>query len=354
MADIAQDAALQADDSVLCAAGKLFCYLWGVAWKHAPETVAGDADALHDMRVAIRRLRSALQNFEGSKEAPLLGKRLRRELAKQRKELGRLGDVLGAVRDYDVLDDYLKEYAKERLKQPLDSAPGLVHFERFLQTERAQAFGPLVKRVNRAQEPGEVRETIARWALGLPAAETSMSTPSMTLRQAAQQILPQRVEEVLGHTSALQNPDDAEGHHELRKSMKRLRYSLEFFAPCAAQPVKKHVKTLTKLQDLLGEMNDRHVLSQQAARAFGQAAHEYSEEDDNVFPNDVVAFMKYGENRAQRLLQQVSSQWQKLESENWLQSVADLFVATPANAVADSTVAENAEAESNEADSDAS
>jgi CHAD domain-containing protein len=330
MADIAQDAALQADDAVLAAAGKLFCYLWGVAWKHAPETVAGDADALHDMRVATRRLRSALQNFEGPKEAPLLGKRLRRELAGRRKELGRLGDVLGAVRDYDVLDDYLKEYAKTRLKQPLDSAPGLAHFERFLQTERAQAFGPLVKRVNRAQEPGEAREIIARWALGLPAAETSMSTPPLTLRQAAQGILPQRVAEVLSHAHALQDPDNAEGHHELRKAMKRLRYSLEFFAPCAAQPVKKHVKTLTKLQDLLGEMNDRHVLSQQAARAFGQSAHEYSEIDTNIFPNDVAAFLRYGEGRARRLLQQVRSQWQKQESENWLQSVANLFAPPPA------------------------
>jgi CHAD domain-containing protein len=293
--------------------------------------VAGDADALHDMRVAIRRLRSALQNFEGSKEAPLLGKRLRGELAKQRKQLGRLGDVLGAVRDYDVLDDYLKEYAQKRLKQPLDSAPGLTHFERFLQTERAQAFGPLVKRVNGAQEPGEARETIARWARGLPAAETSLDTPPQTLRQAARRILPQRVTEVLGYTSALQNPDDAEGHHELRKAMKRLRYSLEFFAPCAAQPVKKHVKTLTKLQDLLGEMNDRHVLSQQAARAFGQPAHEYSESEHNVFPGDVAVFLRYGEDRARRLLQQVRTEWQKLESANWLQSVADLFDAPSAD-----------------------
>jgi CHAD domain-containing protein len=105
---------------------------------------------------------------------------------------------------------------------------------------------------------------------------------------------------------------------------------LEFFAPCAAQPVKKHVKTLTKLQDLLGEMNDRHVLSQQAARAFGQSAHEYSEIDTNIFPNDVAAFLRYGEGRARRLLQQVRSQWQKQESENWLQSVANLFAPPPA------------------------
>jgi CHAD domain-containing protein len=190
-----------------------------------------------------------------------------------------------------------------------------------------------VKRVNRAQEPGAVRETVARWALGLPAAETSLTTPPMTLRDAAQQILPQRIEEVLGHAPVLQDVNNAEGHHELRKAMKRLRYSLEFFAPCASEPVKPHVKTLTGLQDLLGEMNDRHVLSQQAARAFGQSVHQHSTDDEDAdsdaFPADVAAFLKYGEGRARRLLQQVRTEWQKLESENWLGTVGTLFQSTP-------------------------
>src|SRR5687767_14183668 len=98
MADIAQESGIAADEPVLAGLSKLLNTLWSAAWKHAPDTIDGDADALHDMRVAIRRLRSVMQNFEGSKEAPLLSKPLRRELIDYRGTLGRIGDALGAVR----------------------------------------------------------------------------------------------------------------------------------------------------------------------------------------------------------------------------------------------------------------
>jgi CHAD domain-containing protein len=85
MADLATEAGLRADDEILHAAGKLFTYLWDTAWQHSSATAGGDADALHDMRVAIRRLRSALQNFEGPRNgaafewsiAPRTGRRAR-------------------------------------------------------------------------------------------------------------------------------------------------------------------------------------------------------------------------------------------------------------------------------------
>ena len=188
MADLALEAGLQRDDAALSGASKLFVHLWSVAWSHAPGTLAGDADALHDMRVAIRRLRSALQNFEGSKETPLLGSRLRGELAAQRKKLSKLGDALGAVRDYDVLDEYLRDYATTQLASMVAESPGLAHFERYFQDERATAFAPMTKRIHRAQEEGALREQFARFALGLPAAslgaENDADAP-LSLREAA-------------------------------------------------------------------------------------------------------------------------------------------------------------------------
>ncbi|HEX8237337.1 MAG TPA: CHAD domain-containing protein [Abditibacteriaceae bacterium] len=356
MADIAQDAALQADDSVLSAAGKLFCYLWGEVWHHAPGTAEGDADELHDMRVGVRRLRSALQNFEGSKTAPLLGSRLRREFAEQRGVLNKLGDVLGAVRDHDVLDDYLKEYAKTRLKKDVRESPGLLHFERFLQTERAQAFAPLVKRINRSQEPGRLREEFARYALGVPAVTLPPGAP-LLLIDAARCILPQRVQEVLSHAPALDDPNDAEGHHELRKSLKRLRYSLEFFAPCFSEKIKPHLKNLTKLQDSLGEMNDRHVLRLKATEAFEKSGFEYATthcsaknpvagtEDsaaevasNSLFPEDIEAFLRYGDGRSRRLLRQVRDQWNELQTQGWPSSLLNLL--QPSDGAAPDTPAE--------------
>ena len=77
-----------------------------------------------------------------------------------------VGDALGAVRDFDVLDDYLKDYARERLKSKVAASPGLAEFERYLQNERATAFAPMVKRINKSRAQGELQEEFARYVLG--------------------------------------------------------------------------------------------------------------------------------------------------------------------------------------------
>lgn len=62
---------------------------------------AGDAEAVHDMRVATRRLRVALSNF-----ATCFAPENRREM---RRQLGHLAAVLGAVRDLDVILEELEQ-----------------------------------------------------------------------------------------------------------------------------------------------------------------------------------------------------------------------------------------------------
>ena len=240
-----------------------------------------------------------MQNFEGSKTAPLLGAPLRRELRDYRSTLGRIGDALGAVRDIDVLDDYLKEYAKKRLKCEVATSPGLAAFERFLQNERAGAFGPMVKRLNKGRSTQGLREEFARFALGLPAADA----PQMTLADAAHQLLPARINEVLAHSEVLNDPFQVEAHHDLRKALRRVRYTLETLAPCFSEPVKPYIKSLVQLQDVLGEMQDRSVLADNARRAFGV------KDDESALPEDVAAFLRYGEGRRRRLLIQARKMW---------------------------------------------
>ncbi len=73
-------------------------------WKQRDETLAGDEEALHDMRVGSRRLRAALDVFA----AAFKGKEYRalRDLT------ARLTDKLGVVRDHDVMLLGLKRYRK--------------------------------------------------------------------------------------------------------------------------------------------------------------------------------------------------------------------------------------------------
>lgn len=306
MADLAQDAGISGDEHLLDGAQKLSTYLWNVAWHHAPGTLIGDAEALHDMRVAVRRLRSALQNFEGEKAAPLVAPHLWRELNDWRKELGRFGDVLGAVRDGDVLSKYVDDYAKTRLRAAVEENSGLEKVKRYLSDRRADDFVVLTKKIDKAGRPGRLHEGFAQFALGLPAA--SGANPSF--HTALRIIMPQRKAEVLLHAPSLDDPEDEIGQHELRKALKRLRYTLEFFAPCFEEPVKKRVKQITEMQDSLGEMQDRTVLHAAVGEAFNTA--KLGEEN---LPEDVLTFLQYGDGRRRRLLTQARKQWAQLNTD---------------------------------------
>ncbi|BCM90422.1 hypothetical protein IAD21_02274 [Abditibacteriota bacterium] len=292
MADIGKDAGLTRDDSALNGASKLLTYLWDEAWAQADATREGDADALHDMRVALRRLRTALQNFEGDKRAPLLSAPLRREMQKWRGEIGKLGDRLGAVRDFDVLGGYVKDFDKEH-------SPGLEEFEAILKDEREHNFAPMTRKIERCGTEGKLRESFARWSLGLPGA---FSAAELSLEKAAHTVLPERVAEALSLGTVLVDGDD-EAQHELRKSLRRVRYTLETLAPCLELPIKKSVKQLVEMQDLLGEMQDRTVLSEWLEKSFKHA------------PEDVEAFAKHGEKRREELLEEVRVLWKKREAE---------------------------------------
>lgn len=325
MADIAKAASIEPDAPVLEGVSRLATTLWRDTWKHADKTAQGDAEALHDMRVAIRRLRSLLQNFEGEKEAPLLTPILRSELRDQRNSLGKLGDALGLVRDCDVLGDYLKDYATTRLKTELNgSTPGLLAFDRHLQNERATAFAPMVKRLNKSRRPQGLHEQFARWALGLPAA----NTPVLSLADTAHRILALRLDEIASHASALDESHAEVEQHELRKSLRRLRYTFETLGPCYAGDVKPHIKTLVELQDLLGEMQDRAVLHMTALGAFGVPV-QFTEEGirptmPKEVPEDVAAFLTYGTNRRTRLLGQVRGLWKKHQDEGFFEKLREL------------------------------
>jgi CHAD domain-containing protein len=75
-------------------------------------------DLIHDLRVASRRLRSALRDF-----APLLNKESFKEIKKDWKEVA---DALGQVRDQDVAIEALKMLQTETESESLKEQLGLL------------------------------------------------------------------------------------------------------------------------------------------------------------------------------------------------------------------------------------
>ncbi len=209
-----------------------------------------DTEFLHDLRVAVRRTRSAIK---------LLGAVLPASLAEQYgAEFKWLGDMTTPVRDLDVHLLGFDALAGQLLAAtPADLEP----FRVFLARRRAREF----RRLAAALRSPRFRAITDDWRKALlvirdggiqgkrrrrepAAAELAISTTSRAFRRIA------------AHGAAITPDSPPESLHDLRKRCKELRYLLEFFAPLH-DPVayRKVVGDLKQLQDCLGDFQDSQV-----------------------------------------------------------------------------------------------
>jgi CHAD domain-containing protein len=207
-----------------------------------------DPEYLHDLRVATRRLRSALRLF-----ADVVGPRRCDAL---RAELNWIGGLSGAVRDLDVFRLNLQGQA-QRLAEA-GAIAGLLAEE--LGRQRGPARDALVAALSSRRFASLMRrlEALAasppprgpRGAQGIPVAAAA---PAL-IRKAQKRVL--RLGRAIGPDSP------AADLHRLRILFKRLRYACEFFSEAfldpvsGADPLADYIRAMTRFQDCLGEHQD--------------------------------------------------------------------------------------------------
>ncbi|KWB19989.1 metal-chelation protein CHAD [Burkholderia cepacia] len=202
-----------------------------------------DPEFVHQMRVALRRLRTLMRFF------PRFADRQWRDTLGV--DMHWLAALLGTVRDWDV-------FATESLPALIAADGGDGEWNGTLDAARAQcvaARGELRQALHSARY---ARLTLGwlEWlgSLALPHAEDD--APS--LRRHATK----RVRRLFGHLYASPSLTslDTAARHRVRIDAKRLRYALEFFASLASRRTRTEtVKTLARVQSVLGEANDAIV-----------------------------------------------------------------------------------------------
>ncbi|MFG2277843.1 CHAD domain-containing protein [Streptomyces asoensis] len=223
-------------------------------------------EAIHDMRVATRRLRSTFRSFR---------KVLDRELTDPiGAELKWLAGELGVGRDHEVL--------AERLGAALGELPSVL------------VSGPVDERLHswaKAGEHGSRRRLLGvldspRYLTLLDTLDAVVADPP-TLKAAARKpdkVLAKAVRKDFDKVSALvgealeQPPghDRDEAMHEARKKAKRTRYAAETATPAVGGAAKTLAKCMKSLQSLLGEHQDS-VMARQTLRELSAVAHAAGE-----------------------------------------------------------------------------
>ncbi len=215
-----------------------------------------DSTYLHQMRVAIRRTRSALSQL-----GPALATEGRAEAVEGFRWLGQ---VTGPARDLDV---QLIDLAERRGREDGD---GLAALERHLKREKKRTQKALVRTL---QGP-RFAEVIAGWRRSLDPAVGDWSATD-TARAPFAWVVGARAAKL--HRRVLKDgrritPDTpAEALHELRIRMKKLRYVVEFLGDVhPRERMRPVIKVLKGLQDVLGRHQDREV-QVEALRRYGHA-----------------------------------------------------------------------------------
>jgi CHAD domain-containing protein len=139
-------------ESVEQLATQVFTDLHQTIISHESGSLAGDVESVHDMRVAVRRLRVALSNF-----AVCVPKEDRKRL---RLKLENLADALGGVRDMDVMIVALKTLPTPRPDQEKSAVSALIGRLRARRRSRLRA---LMKYLGGDEYVGFKRESPSDW-----------------------------------------------------------------------------------------------------------------------------------------------------------------------------------------------
>ncbi len=205
--------------------------------------------AVHFLRVATRRADAALRAFEPLWEPG--------SLRSARKALRRLRRAAAAVRDADVHAELIRELASDLPRGERRSAQALLAVVKKERSKHARAL----KKALRARALPRLRQAIDALCFA--------DAPPPTTIDLARRVLADRARESLALADA--DLSRLPTLHELRLSLKRLRYGIEVFADLLDADLRRRVyPALERMQSRLGRVNDLAVLLERV-RGFDKA-----------------------------------------------------------------------------------
>lgn len=201
---------------------------------------------VHRMRIATRRLRSALRMFE-----KLLPDKAAERLSKDLRWFAR---ALGDVRDLDVYAENFRAYLQD---VPPERVQELVGYELHLRRARTEARDKLGELFGN-ERYAALLAAFASLLDGAPSRAAVRRWRSFRIKDGVEKYLAKSVKRVRKMRREIGHKTNARELHKLRIRTKRLRYELEFFAPIFPSLLGV-AKAAKALQDVLGAHQDAHT-----------------------------------------------------------------------------------------------
>jgi CHAD domain-containing protein len=318
---------VEPDDPMSEAGRKVLRFHFQRMVHHEPGTRMGeDIEALHDMRVATRRMRAAFRVFGDQYEA--------KATAPYLKGLKQTGRALGPVRDLDVFRAKIQTYLHglpEAQQGGMDSLLQVLEERREAARDRMIAHLDSEKYRQLADGFGTFLETPGMGSL--PIRLHDSKPRPYRVRHIAPTSIYQRLADVRAYDEWVQDVDPPLTRlHALRIACKRLRYTLEFFREVLGPETKSVIKEVVVMQDHLGALQDTVVASSILSEylrwgTWGQDIPQaLPGTEKEVAEPGVSAYLAAQKAETQHLIETFPGRWQKLKEARFSQLVANLVM----------------------------
>ncbi len=280
-----------------------------------------DIEHVHRMRVASRRLRSALRLFREC----FKGKKVKRwrEAAKE------VTSSLGEARDLDVQMEFLAKLEEDWGERGLE-----IVIER-LRTRRAELQPGIASFMDRLTSESPLLdlraelEDLEEW-----------DGEASDLHSHAHAHASIAVEELFAHADSVPVFEDWQGHHALRIAGKRLRYTLEAFRGAYEDRLDEEIKALRGLQDVVGDLHDCDVWLQRLPDMMKKAPDALQA---------LARLQEHMEGRRRELHQDLVESWYGLQQERFFYRLLERLKERGVEEVCPITVALVSDVHGNEA-----
>ncbi len=290
---------------------------------HEPGTRLGeDVEALHDMRVATRRMRAAFRVF-GDYYEP-------KTVAPYLKGLKRTGRALGPVRDLDVFRAKIQAYLSSQpasLQDSLDDLLAVLEVQREAARQRMIDYLDSDKYYRFAERFAQFVETKGMGSRPVDPPNGGEPRPHR-VQHVAPMAIYERLAVVRAYDEWVNIPDPPLARlHALRIACKRLRYTLEFFTEVLGPDTKSLIKEVVAMQDHLGALQDAVVASAilRDYLTWGTWGHEATDEpppETPVSAPGVEGYLAAKQAELQELVDAFPEAWQRITGTEFSAMVA--------------------------------
>jgi CHAD domain-containing protein len=279
------------------------------------------SEPVHDLRVASRRVRTALRLLDDADPS----KRYRR----WGRELKRLASALSRARDTDVQADFLGGFLKRH--GDARCRPGIERLLARLHERREKQQRKLTKELDRFVARDTLREIRREFRqLGKDrrgakssAAESAVRNPPHghgRCRGRPHSAILKRLDKMLAYERFIAQPERLKELHRMRIAAKHFRYTMEAFAPDCGGRLDPWIRAARRIQTELGDIHDCDVWIHETLPKF--LAEERAEAEIAEITPGITALMRERQRRRSELYLAFLHHWKELRRKKTFQRMS--------------------------------